>query len=210
MTSWIKTGRALELLVAQGVATEEGLSGALARFGEVVREWNARSGLMARGELRFLDEHVADSLSLAPHAVPQVAAGAVWVDVGSGGGFPAIPLALALGNPSLRLVERNQKKLGFLRMAVAKLGLTRTELRSGSFPACLGDLRPDLVTARAVEKPAVIIPAIGAALAAEGVYLCQRSRPLDGWAEVFHVEQIEDAFDVAGLRRGYLYRLRRR
>ena len=168
MKSWAKTKKALELAGAMGVAVDAGVFPTLERFAELVDEWNIRSGLMSRGEVAYLDEHIADSLSLAPYAAPLVASGAAWVDVGSGGGFPALPLALALGNPDLLLVERNQKKVGFLRMAVAKLGLDRVKLLAESFPECLGELRPGLVTARAVEKPEQVILDIGVVLAEDG------------------------------------------
>ena len=69
----------------------------------------------------FWTRHVADSLQLldlAPDAK-------VWVDFGSGGGFPAIPIACALaGRPGamVHLVESNGKKAAFLREAVRVTG----------------------------------------------------------------------------------------
>lgn len=210
MRTWDKTTRALELLAEAQWPVDEGGLPALERFAALVEEWNARAGLMSRGEGAHLDEHIADSLSLAPYAGPLLDSGAVWADVGSGGGFPALPIAVALGNPPVLLVERNQKKVGFLRMAAAKLGLDQVALLAGSFPACVQGQRVGLVTARAVEKPEQVIPAIGSVLDAAGEYLCQRSGALVGWEAMFHVEQVADAFDAAGLRRGKLYRLRRR
>jgi 16S rRNA (guanine527-N7)-methyltransferase len=65
--------------------------------------------------------HIADSLQLLPLA-PQAQ---VWVDLGSGGGFPGVPIACALADkPDARvhLIESNGKKAAFLREAVRAAG----------------------------------------------------------------------------------------
>jgi 16S rRNA (guanine527-N7)-methyltransferase len=90
----------------------------LARFIALLRDWQAKTNLIARSTLTEVwTRHVADSLQLldvVPHARR-------WVDLGSGGGFPGIPLACALAEVAgghVHLVERNAKKAAFLREAV--------------------------------------------------------------------------------------------
>src|SRR6201996_565225 len=90
----------------------------LDRYVELLLEWQAKTNLVAPSTLPHLwTRHVADSLqllSLAPNA-------RIWVDLGSGGGFPGIVLACALTETpgaKVHLVERNSKKAAFLREAL--------------------------------------------------------------------------------------------
>ncbi len=90
----------------------------LDRYVGLLGEWQAKTNLVAPSTLPTLwTRHVADSLqllTLAPSAK-------VWVDLGSGGGFPGIVLACALAGTAgamVHLVERNTKKAAFLREAL--------------------------------------------------------------------------------------------
>ena len=94
----------------------------LDRYLELLREWQAKTNLVAPSTLPQLwTRHVADSLqllSLAPQAK-------IWIDLGSGGGFPGIVLACALAETEgtrVHLVERNAKKAAFLREALRITG----------------------------------------------------------------------------------------
>src|ERR1700731_3590634 len=96
--------------------------GRLDRFIDLLREWQAKTNLVAPSTLPTVwTRHVSDSLqllTLAPEAK-------IWVDLGSGGGFPGIVLACALaGTPDtmVHLVERNAKKAAFLREALRVTG----------------------------------------------------------------------------------------
>lgn len=84
--------------------------------------WQSKLNLVASSTLHELwTRHIADSLQLLPLA-PQAH---VWVDFGSGGGFPGIPIACALaGQPGTKvhLIESNGKKAAFLREAVRATG----------------------------------------------------------------------------------------
>ncbi len=90
----------------------------LARFAELVRKWSPRINLVSRGGLEELwERHIVDSGQLWPHA-PQ---GRRWVDLGSGGGFPGLVIAILAkeARPSLRmtLVESDRRKAAFLATA---------------------------------------------------------------------------------------------
>jgi len=94
----------------------------LDRYVELLLQWQAKTNLVAHSTLPVIwSRHIADSLqllSLAPTAK-------IWLDLGSGGGFPGIVLACALAEtPGARvhLVERNQKKAAFLREALRVTG----------------------------------------------------------------------------------------
>jgi 16S rRNA (guanine527-N7)-methyltransferase len=98
----------------------------LDRFVDLLLTWQAKTNLVAPSTLPTLwTRHVSDSLqllSLAPEAK-------IWVDLGSGGGFPGMILACALADTpgaSVHLVERNAKKAGFLREALRVTGASGT------------------------------------------------------------------------------------
>jgi 16S rRNA (guanine527-N7)-methyltransferase len=123
----------------------------LDRYVALLVEWQAKTNLVASSTLPNLwTRHISDSLqllSLAPSAK-------VWVDFGSGGGFPGLVLACALaGTPgaNVHLVERNAKKAAFLREAVRVTSAAGTVHLAG-----IGDIvdrfagSVDCVTARAL------------------------------------------------------------
>ncbi len=118
---------------------------------DLLLQWQAKTNLVAPSTLPHLwTRHISDSLqlvSLAPLAK-------IWVDFGSGGGFPGVVLACVLAETSgagVHLVERNAKKAAFLREAL------RVTNSSGTVHlADIGDSvdrisgQVDCVTARAV------------------------------------------------------------
>jgi 16S rRNA (guanine527-N7)-methyltransferase len=101
-------------LVPVSRETEERLD----RFVALLQEWQAKTNLVAPSTLPNLwTRHIADSLQLLPLAP----SAKIWMDFGSGGGFPGIALACALAeipDASVHLVERNAKKAAFLREAL--------------------------------------------------------------------------------------------
>jgi 16S rRNA (guanine527-N7)-methyltransferase len=95
----------------------------LLTFVDLLLLWQEKTNLVAESTLPLLwSRHISDSLqlvALAPDA-------RVWVDFGSGGGFPGIPIACALADQpgaQIHLVESNGKKAAFLREVVRKIGL---------------------------------------------------------------------------------------
>jgi 16S rRNA (guanine527-N7)-methyltransferase len=123
----------------------------LDRYVDLLAAWQAKTNLVAPSTLPNLwTRHISDSLqllTLAPSA-------RIWVDLGSGGGFPGVVLACALVETSgarVHLVERNAKKAAFLREA-----LRVTNSPGTVHLADIGDIvdritgAVDCVTARAV------------------------------------------------------------
>jgi 16S rRNA (guanine527-N7)-methyltransferase len=90
----------------------------LDRYLDLLVEWQAKTNLVAPSTLGNLwTRHVSDSLQL----LTIVPSAKIWVDLGSGGGFPGVVLACALAETSgamVHLVERNAKKAAFLREAL--------------------------------------------------------------------------------------------
>jgi 16S rRNA (guanine527-N7)-methyltransferase len=94
----------------------------LDRFVALLIDWQGRMNLIAASTVPTLwTRHIADSLQLIAIA-PQARK---WADLGSGGGFPGVPIACALaeqGSAEVHLIESNKKKVAFLREAVRITG----------------------------------------------------------------------------------------
>jgi 16S rRNA (guanine527-N7)-methyltransferase len=123
----------------------------LDRFAEILLEWQPRMNLIAPSTVPNLwTRHIADSLqllALAPGAK-------IWVDLGSGAGFPGLAIAAALGDEPgtvVHLVESTQKKAHFLREAAKHIGAPAEvhAVRIEDFVKNFGPA-PDAVTARAL------------------------------------------------------------
>lgn len=123
----------------------------LDRFIDLLQTWQAKTNLVSPATLPMLwSRHVSDSLqllSLAPAAK-------IWVDFGSGGGFPGMVLACALADipgGQVHLIERNGKKAGFLREALRVTGAAAV-IHLADIEDTVDSLagRVECVTARAV------------------------------------------------------------
>lgn len=122
------TARELEILCPDAGAAARALwREQLALYGELLRRWARRMSLVAGGDLSHLGErHFAPALRLRPilRALPH----AHVLDVGSGGGLPAIPLKIVLPDMALTLVESRRRRCSFLREGVRALGLQDVEV----------------------------------------------------------------------------------
>jgi 16S rRNA (guanine(527)-N(7))-methyltransferase RsmG len=201
---------ALGLLDEQGIAVPRDAVERLDQYHALIREWNPVVSLVSEGDAADgLVAHSVDSLSLAPY-VARIADGGLLLDIGSGGGFPAIPLKLVLPDLRVTLVERSEKKVGFLRKICGALQLTEVALRLGSFPQAVTDLEEvSAVTARAVEKPGKVFGEIVRRLSPKGVFLCQFAEIPGLDRSMFHVEHVRDEWSAQGLRRGNLHLIQR-
>jgi 16S rRNA (guanine527-N7)-methyltransferase len=128
----------------------------LDRFVALLLQWQQTTNLIASSTVPHLwTRHVADSLQLLDFTRADLAVEArLWVDLGSGGGFPGLVLACALADTpgvAVHLVESNAKKAAFLREAVRVTGAPavvhamRIEKFTESFAG-----RADVITARAL------------------------------------------------------------
>jgi 16S rRNA (guanine527-N7)-methyltransferase len=121
----------------------------LRRFWSLLLTWNARINLTgARSEADLVGDHLPDASAMA-RLVPE---GARVVDVGSGGGLPAVPFALLRPDANVTLVEPRAKRVAFLRTAVRELGLTRVGVVAGRVET-LGDQVADVASSRATFAP---------------------------------------------------------
>lgn len=108
-----------------GVTLPEGSGERLRRFWSLLLTWNARINLTgARNEADLVGDHLPDALAML-RLVPE---GARLIDVGSGGGLPALPYALLRPDDPVTLVEPRAKRVAFLRTAVRELKLAHVEV----------------------------------------------------------------------------------
>jgi 16S rRNA (guanine527-N7)-methyltransferase len=118
---------------------------------ELLLRWQAKTNLVASSTLpRLWTRHIADSLQLLALAP----AAKIWIDLGSGGGFPGVVLACAIAEVSgaaVHLVERNTRKAAFLREALRITGAPAI-IHLADIGDCVDSFvgPVDCVTARAV------------------------------------------------------------
>ena len=150
-----------ERLTGMGIACDARTPERLARYQRMLEEWNGRMNLTGDACLETtLDRHHMDSL--APLRIeglfPQQAS---LIDVGTGAGFPGLPLAIARPDLSVLLLDSLQKRLTFLEAVIAELSLENVRVAharaedAGQNP--LYRERFDLATARAVAAAPVLM-----------------------------------------------------
>ncbi len=142
---------------------------------DILQRWNARINLTAiRDEEDLVTRHFGESLFVArflfPNRSASPASSAVkafdLADVGSGAGFPGVPVKLWAPGVALTLIESNQKKATFLKEVTRALTLTDVNIQTARAESLTG-ASFDVVTLRAVERFASILP-VGAGLVAPG------------------------------------------
>ncbi len=106
-------------LAELGISLSGELQQKLLAFRDLLLKWNKTYNLTAlRDPEQAISHHLLDSLAILPH----IGSGPL-LDVGSGGGLPGIPLAIARPNLSVSMVDTVQKKATFLQQASIELGL---------------------------------------------------------------------------------------
>lgn len=112
-----------------GLELNETQFGQLETYIEAVLEFNKTYNLMKADSADELAvNHVLDSLVAVPHLKEILKPGMKIGDIGSGGGCPGLPLAVALPEYSFTLVERMEKRCVFLQSAISKMKLTNVKV----------------------------------------------------------------------------------
>jgi 16S rRNA (guanine527-N7)-methyltransferase len=131
---------------------------ALRQYAELLLDWNRTVNLTGARTLDQVERQIADAAAL--RAVSWDGVGHV-IDIGSGGGLPAVPLALALPEVHFALLEANLRKCAFLEHVAARLGLPNVEVLPGRAEQLGQELRLreqfDRAISRAAAPPSVLL-----------------------------------------------------
>lgn len=141
-----------EELEKEGIAATNAKIAKMHNFCELLRKWNKTHSLTASTTDERLFENIIDSLYPAKF-LPDFQS---CMDIGSGAGFPAIPLAILYDEKEFTLAEPLIKKYAFLQMAKIELGLKNVTVHKKRVEE-LEDKKYDLITSRAVADSKFLI-----------------------------------------------------
>lgn len=122
----------------------------ISKYVDLLAKWNSRINLTAvRDPREMLTRHFGESFFAAKNLIERDWRGSI-VDVGSGAGFPGVPLAIWAVAAQVKLIESNAKKAAFLNQVIRCLELKNAKVFLGR--AEIFAEEADLITMRAVEK----------------------------------------------------------
>jgi 16S rRNA (guanine527-N7)-methyltransferase len=180
--------RLAEGLAAMRLELPAGAQAGLLAYIELLAKWNKAYNLTAvRDPVDMVSRHLLDSLATLPFI-----RGKTLADLGSGAGLPGIPLAIAMPDLAVTLVESNGKKARFLREAARSLPLPNVVVAQARVQDAAGPF--DCITARAFASLADMLAWGGHLLAPHGRWLALKGR-VDGG----EIAGIPAAFRVAAL-----------
>lgn len=105
-------------------------------MGELYPEWNEKINVISRKDIDNLYvNHILHSLAIAKFLGP-LEAGTTFMDLGTGGGFPGIPLAVMYPDCRFHLIDRIAKKLRVAADVAEKIGLKNVTFRHGDVGEC--------------------------------------------------------------------------
>ena len=192
------------MTVALGLDVSRETAERLAHYAALLRAWNPKINLVSKQTLADLEaRHFADSAQLIALAPPDAT---TWADLGSGGGFPGLVIAILASEhrPALRvtLVESDQRKAVFLRTVARETGVPVTVLadRAEAIPP----LGTDVLSARALAPLTALLDHAarhlrpgGTALFPKGAtWRSEVDEALERWR--FHCENLPSATSADG------------
>jgi 16S rRNA (guanine527-N7)-methyltransferase len=159
-----------------GVELDQSQLAILWRYGCMLRDRNEHVNLTSIVSPEgILTLHMLDSLTLAPH----LGEAQRIIDVGTGGGFPGIPLAVACPQRQFTLIDGTQKKIRFVAESAAALDIRNVQAvaaRAENYP---GEKQFDAVVLRAVGTLADVVHNAARLLAPDGRLLAMKGRAPD-------------------------------
>lgn len=161
---------------------------------KLLYKWNRAYNLTAVRDIEsMVTRHILDSLAILPWVK-----GPRLLDVGSGAGFPGIPLAIAMPNLQIVLLDSNGKKTRFLQEAKRSLALSNVEIVQSRVENYHPSQAFDTVTSRAFSELQQLLKWTHHLIATDGIWLAMKGRRPD--AELLTIErpyQVE-MYTVAG------------
>ena len=166
----------------------------MARLLTELEHWNTRINLTAiRDPQDMVSGHILDSLAVRP-----MLSGSRVLDIGTGAGFPGLPLAIVEAEIEFRLLDANGRKISFVRHVIGELGLSNASAIKARIEDYAPDERFDTVIARALASIPRLLELAGHLVRDEGVLLA-----LKGKYPATELEQIKEIsgwkYDVTDL-----------
>ncbi len=117
------------------------------KLGTLYPEWNDKINVISRKDIDNLYvHHILHSLAIAKFITPKP--GTTFIDLGTGGGFPGIPLAIMWPECRFHLIDRIGKKIKVASSVAEEIGLKNVTFQHGDIAEC--KLKVDFVISRAV------------------------------------------------------------
>ena len=184
---------------ALGLSLPAGAADKLALLLAELERWNRRINLTAiRDPQKMVSAHVLDSLAVRPFL-----RGPDVIDIGTGAGFPGLPLAIAEPEFRFVLLDSNGKKIGFVQHIAGELGLDNVTAVKARIEDYAPGQRFDTVIARALSAIPRLVELAGHLVGENGQLLAQKGRhPAEELDEPERIDDwtyIVDAVRVPGL-----------
>ncbi len=160
----------LEQAAAMGLTLSPAALGKFNLLLQLLAKWNRVYNLTALPEEdMWVSHHLLDSLSIVP-----ILPGGRLIDVGSGAGFPGLPIALADPDREIVVLDSSQKKTAFLRHAVVEMGLDNVSVETGRVEAYTPKSAFQVVVSRAFSSLPEFVRLAGHLCAHDGKLLAMK------------------------------------
>jgi 16S rRNA (guanine527-N7)-methyltransferase len=182
-------------LVSMGIAVSPAQRQRLAAHLELIAKWNRVHNLTAiRETSQMVVLHLLDSLSL----LPQLEGARAIADVGTGPGFPGIPVAIVRADASVTLVESSHKKCAFLQQAKTELALDNVAIACERVEHFKPEARFDAVVSRAFSDLPDFVAQAGHLLAPGGRLIAMKGvYPFDEIARVPNTHRVSQVLELS-------------
>jgi len=168
----------------------------LAMYFDLIEEYNKHTNITRiTSKEDFLNKHIIDSLLPFDDELKE---GYKLLDVGTGGGFPGLVLAIVFPNIEVTLLDSNNKKTKFLKIVVDALKLTNVKIILKRAEEIITEEREyfDVVTARAVSATNILIELLAPFVKVNGKVIL-----LKGPKAFEEIKELKNGYEKVGLKK---------